>query len=116
MKTCKIRLKEILQRNLLNNCFTRDVTELIFYIICNGSSIGGPRKSRCSEDQIKCKVKNKLIKDVLPIHWETDERLVYWVNFYSSFIVIYCTHMKYCESKEEINEGKDIGVIQIEQN
>jgi hypothetical protein len=33
-------------------------------------------------------VKNKLIKDVLPKYWETDEWLVYWVNFYSSFIAI----------------------------
>jgi hypothetical protein len=99
MKICKIRLKEILQGNLFNNCFTREMRELTFYIICNGSSIGGTGKSRYSEDQIKCKVKNKLIKDVLPIYWETDEWLVYWVNFYSSFIAIYHTHMKYCEPK-----------------
>jgi hypothetical protein len=73
MKIFKIRLKERLQGNLFNNCFTREMSELIFYIICNGSSIGGSGKSRYSEDQIKCKVKNKLIKDVLPIHWEIDE-------------------------------------------
>jgi hypothetical protein len=115
MKTSKIRLKEILQGNLFNNCFTREITELIFYIICNGSSIGGTGKSRYSEDQIKCKVKNKLIKDVLPINWEIDEWLVYWVNFYSSFIAIYYTHMKYCESKEGVKEDIDFGVIQIEQ-
>jgi hypothetical protein len=92
MKTCKMKLKEILQGNLFNNCFTREMTELIFHIICNGSFIGGTRKSRYSEDQIKCKVKNKLIKDVLPTHWETHEWLAYWVNFYSSFIAIYHTH------------------------
>jgi hypothetical protein len=73
MKTYKIRLKEILQGEYFNNCFIREMTELIFYIICNGSSIGGMVKSRYSEDKIKCKVKNKLIKDVLPTHWETDE-------------------------------------------
>jgi hypothetical protein len=59
-------------------------------------------------------VKNKLIKDVLPINWEIDEWLVYWINFYSSFIAIYYTHMKYCESKEEVKEDTDFGVIQIE--
>jgi hypothetical protein len=52
IKTCKIGLKEILQGNLFNNCFTREMAELIFYIICNGSSIGGTDKSRYSEDQI----------------------------------------------------------------
>jgi hypothetical protein len=72
MKTCKVRLKEILQGDLFNNCFTREMTELIFYIIYNGSSIDGSGNSRYSEDQIKCKGKNKLIKDVLPIHWEID--------------------------------------------
>jgi hypothetical protein len=92
------------------------MSELIFYIICNGLSIGGSGKSRYSEDQIKCKVKNKLIKDVLSIHWEIDEWLVYGVNFYSSFIAIYLTRMKYCESKEEEIEDKDFGVVQIEQN
>jgi hypothetical protein len=55
IKTCKLRLKEILQGKLFNNCFTREMTELIFYIVCNGSSIGGTGKSRYSEDQIKCK-------------------------------------------------------------
>jgi hypothetical protein len=49
------------------------MTELIFYIICNVSSLGEKGKSRYSEDQIKCKVKNKLIKDVLPTNWEVDE-------------------------------------------
>jgi hypothetical protein len=77
MKTCKVGLKEILQGDLFNNFFTREMSELIFYIICNGSSIGGSGKSRYSEDQIKCKVKNKLIKDVLPAHWEVDEWFVY---------------------------------------
>jgi hypothetical protein len=67
------------------------------------------------EDQIKCKVKNKLIKDVLPKYWEIDEWLVYWVNFYSSFVAIYLTHMKYCESDEEIREETEFGTIQIEQ-
>jgi hypothetical protein len=106
MRTCKIRLKEILQGSYFNNCFPREMTELIFYIICNGSSIGGMGKSRYSEDQIKCKVKKKLIKDVSPINWEIDEWLVYWVNFYSSFIAIYYTHMKYRESKtEEVKKG-----------
>jgi hypothetical protein len=89
MKTCKIRLKEILQGSYFNQCFTREMTELIFYIIYNGSSMGGMGKSRYSEDQIKCKVKKKLIKEGLPINWEIDEWLVYWVNFYSSFIAIY---------------------------
>jgi hypothetical protein len=107
MKTYKIRLKEILQGKHFNNCFTREITELIFYIICNGSSIGGTGKLRYSEDQIKCKVKNKLIKDVLPIYWETEEWLVYWVNFYSSFIAIYHTHMKFHESKEEVIKDTD---------
>jgi hypothetical protein len=111
MKTCKIRLKEILQGNLFNNCFTREMTELIFYIICNGPSIGGTGKSRYSEDQIKCKVKNKLIKDVLPTYWETDEWLVYCVSFYSSFIAIYHAHMKYRESKVEVIKDKDFGVV-----
>jgi hypothetical protein len=60
-------------------------------------------------------VKNKLIKDVLPINCEIDKWLVYWVNFYSSFIAIYYTHMKYFESKEEVKEDTDFGVIQIEQ-
>jgi hypothetical protein len=41
MKTCKIRLKEILQGVLFNNCFTRKMRELVFYITCNGSSLGG---------------------------------------------------------------------------
>jgi hypothetical protein len=53
MKTCKIRLKDILQGEYLNNCFTREMTELIFYIVCNGSSIGEhvnqvPQKIRSS--------------------------------------------------------------------
>jgi hypothetical protein len=89
------------------------MTELIFYIICNESSIGGTGKSRYSEDQIKCKVKNKLIYDVLPKNWENDEWLVYWVNFYSSFIAIYYTHMKYRESKIEAVRNKEFGTEQI---
>jgi hypothetical protein len=92
MKTCKIRLKEILQGSYFNNCFNREMTELIFYIICNGSSIGGTGKSRYSEDQIKCKLKNKLIKDVLPTNWETDEWLVYWVNFIHHYSNLLHTH------------------------
>jgi hypothetical protein len=76
MKTSKIRLKEKLQSTLFNNCFTREMTKLIFYVICNGSSMDGTGKSRYSEDQIKCKVRNKIIKDVLPIHWEINEWLV----------------------------------------
>jgi hypothetical protein len=115
MKTCKIRLKEILQGSYFNQCFTREKTELIFYIICNGSSIGGTGKSRYSEDQIKCKVKNKLIKEVLPINWEIDEWLVYWVDFYSSFIAIYYTHMKYRESKIEAVRKKEFGTEEANQ-
>jgi hypothetical protein len=60
-------------------------------------------------------VKNKLIKDVLPIHWEIDEWLVYWVNFFASFIAIYLTHMKYCDLKDEVKEEKEFGYIQKEQ-
>jgi hypothetical protein len=116
MKTCKIRLKEILQGSYFNQCFTREMTELIFYIICNGSSIVRTGKSRYSEDQIKCKVKNKLIKEVLPINWEFDEWLVYWVNFYSSFLAIYYTHMKYRESKIEAVRKKEFGTEQINHN
>jgi hypothetical protein len=89
------------------------MTELIFYIICNGSSLGGTGKSRYSEDHIKCKMKNILIKEVLPTNWEVDEWLVYWVNFYSSFIAIYYTHMKYRESKIEAVRGKEFGTEQI---
>jgi hypothetical protein len=83
MKTCKVLLKEILHGSYFINCFTREMSELLFYIICNGSSLGGMSKSRYSEDQIKCKVKNRLIKEVLPKNWEFDEWLVFWVNFYS---------------------------------
>jgi hypothetical protein len=36
MKTCKVRLKEIRQGSYFNQYFTREMTELIFYIICNG--------------------------------------------------------------------------------
>jgi hypothetical protein len=36
-------------------------------------------------------------------------------QFYSSFIAIYQTHMKYCESKEDVKVDTDFGVIQIEQ-
>jgi hypothetical protein len=113
MKTCKVRLKEILQGSYFNNCFTKEMSELLFYIICNGSSLGGTGKSRYSEDQSKCKVKNRLIKEVLPINWEFDEWLVFWVNFYSSFIAIYCKHMKFCESKIEAVRGKEFGTEQI---
>jgi hypothetical protein len=112
MKKCKIRVKESLHGSYFNNCFTREMTELIFYIICNGSSIGGTGKSRYSEDQIKCKVKNKLIKEVLPKNWEVDEWLVYLVNFYSSFIAIYYTPMKCRESKIEAVRGKEFGTEQ----
>jgi hypothetical protein len=81
LKTCKNQLKELLRGHYFNNCFTREMSELLFYIICNGSSIGGTGKSRYSEDQIKCKVKNELIREVLPEYWEIDEWLVFWVNF-----------------------------------
>jgi hypothetical protein len=77
--------------------------------------LGGTGKSRYSEDQIKCKVRSKLIKDVLPIHWEMDECLVYWVNFFTSFIAIYHPHMKYCETKDEVKEEKEFGSMQKEQ-
>jgi hypothetical protein len=60
-------------------------------------------------------VKNKLIKDALQIYWKLNEWFVYWVNFYSSFIAINHTHMKYCESKEEIKEEKELGNKQKEQ-
>jgi hypothetical protein len=58
-------------------------------------------------------VKNRLIKDGLPTNWEVDEWLVLWVNFYSSFIAIYYTHMKYHESKTEICRGQEFGTEQI---
>jgi hypothetical protein len=112
MKTCKVRLKQILQGSYFNQCFTREMSDLIFYIICSGSSFGGTGKSRYSEDQIKCKVKNKIIKEVLPTNWEVDEWLVYWINFYSSFIVIYYTHMKYRESKIEEVRSTEFGTEQ----
>jgi hypothetical protein len=56
MKTCKIWLKEILQENIFNNCFTREMTELIFYILCNGSSIGGDWEIKILSrpDQVQC--------------------------------------------------------------
>jgi hypothetical protein len=59
-------------------------------------------------------VKKRLIKEVLPSNWEVDEWLVYWVNFYSSFIAIYYTHMKYRESKIEAVKGKEFGKEQID--
>jgi hypothetical protein len=90
------------------------MSELLFYIICNRSSLGGTGKSKYSEDQIKCKVKTRLIKEVLPSNWEVDEWLVYWINFYSSFIAIYYTHMKYRESKIEAVKGKEFGTEQID--
>jgi hypothetical protein len=116
MKTCKIRLKEILQGCYFNQCFTREMSELLFYIICNGSSLGGTGKSRYSEDQIKYKVKNKLIKDVLPTNWEVDEWFVFWVDFYSTFIAIYYTHMKYRESKFEAVRKEEFGTMQKNHN
>jgi hypothetical protein len=87
------------------------MSELIFYIICSGSHLDGTEKSRYSKDQIKCKVKNKLIKEVLPKYLELDEWLVYWMNFYSSFIAIYYTHMKYCDTKKEIKKNKEFGSL-----
>jgi hypothetical protein len=58
-------------------------------------------------------VRKKLIKDVLPTNWKIDEWLVYWVNFYSSFIAIYYTHMKYRESKIEAVRKKEFGTEQV---
>jgi hypothetical protein len=61
MKTCKILLKEILQSSYFNQFFTREMTELIFYIICNGSSIAGSGKSRYSNirsDQVQSEKQN----------------------------------------------------------
>jgi hypothetical protein len=54
-----------------NLCYSwsRELTELLIYKICNGSQLRGTGTSRYSEDQIKYKVKKKLIK-ILPKHWE----------------------------------------------
>jgi hypothetical protein len=61
-------------------------------------------------------VKKELIREVLPEYWEVDEWLVFWVNFYSSFVAIYLTHLKHCESEKETEEDEEFGTIQKERN
>jgi hypothetical protein len=85
-------------RNNLNWCWSGELTELFCYIICNRSHLGGTGKSRFSGDQIKCKMKNKLVK-MLPRYWELDDELIHWIDFYTSFIAIFYTYEKYQESE-----------------
>jgi hypothetical protein len=99
LKRCIEEFKRSIKYNLCES-WNRELTELLFYIICNGSQLRGTGKSRYSEDQIKCKVKNKLIK-ILPEYWELHERLTYWINFFTSFVAIYYTHCKYLNQKEK---------------
>jgi hypothetical protein len=62
LRGCRKQLKCGLEGPKFNHCFTREMAELIFYIICSVSHIGDQGKSRYSEDQLKYKVKNKLNK------------------------------------------------------
>jgi hypothetical protein len=90
------------------------MSELLFYIICNGSHLGDTGKSRYLEDQIKNKLEKKLIIEVRPKFWEHNSWLLFWINFYSSFISIYDTHMKFCESKKVVEKIWELGSLQIE--
>jgi hypothetical protein len=64
-----VRRFQLSMKARLCSTWSIELTELLFYIICNGSQLGGTGKSRYSEDQIKWKVKKKLIK-ILPKYWE----------------------------------------------
>jgi hypothetical protein len=94
----------------LNWSWSRDFTELLCYIICNGSNVGGAGKSRFSEDQIKCKVKKKLVK-ILPKYSELDDELIHWIDFFTSFIAIFYTYQKYHESENESDNNEEFGYL-----
>jgi hypothetical protein len=102
LKTFRVKLKENME-NHLNERIERENIELLCYIICNQSGLGGTGKSRYSENMIKCKIKKKLD---LYQYWELDDVFVYWVNFFISFYAIYLTHMKVKQLKKEITFGE----------
>jgi hypothetical protein len=78
LKDCIQKFKDNIGFNL--NCrWNKELTELLFYIIYNGSHLGGTGKSGYSEVQIKCKVKKKFIKNVLTKIWE-------WTNGESKMV------------------------------
>jgi hypothetical protein len=91
-----IRMFQLGMSGDLNWSWDRELTELHCYIICNGSHHGGTGKSRFSEKQIKCKVKNILVK-ILPKYLELDHELIHSIDFFTSFIAIFYKYEKYHE-------------------
>jgi hypothetical protein len=53
-------------------------------------------------------VKKKLIKNS-PKHWELDDQLVHWIEFFTSFIAIFYAYEKHHDSIHEAESGEDFG-------
>jgi hypothetical protein len=100
--TCKFRLKTRLEYGLNRFLKSEDI-ELLGYTICTQSRLNDTGKLNFIENQIKNKVKKILD---LPEFWDLDGWLIYWIDFFASFITIDLTYMKIRPSKSEKKFGE----------